>query len=419
MKKHMTVRRGSRDERSPVREHWTAQAPGTSDEAIAGSMLRAAASIKPFGPRELAEVGARLRSREHVRPRHLAWQLVIVIGLMLAGGALYAAVSHVLRVSRSPSPDRTPGATTPEKTLSRKTAKRTPVDPIRPPAEVAPPASASLPSIELSEPSPEASPELPAPAPAPAPRRQVVSLEEKKPGMPKPTEAPSLVQPEPASILRPALEPVPALQPEPVPQAPTRPSPSAMGAFAQAPSGASPPAMPSSPPTPTGPSALAKESRLLSRAIFKLRQEGEAEQALALLDQLRSEFGPQSTLAPEANATRLEALLRLQRHTQALALLDSQTLTTTGVGREMLVARAELRAEKGRQTAARQDFDLVLAAGGSPDTVTERALYGRAVCRGKAGDWQGARRDLERYLATFPNGRFVDKTRAMLNQDLR
>jgi hypothetical protein len=405
MKKHMTVRHGSMDERSPIRERWTARAPGTSDEAIAGAMLRSAASVRPFGSRELAEVGARLRSREHVRPRHLAWQLVIVISLMLAGGALYAAVSHVLRITRGPTPVRDlPGATAPDKTISRHTANRASLGTVPPPVQVALPTPGLMPSTEPS-------PVLP--APAPATRRQVVLREEPKLEMPKSAVSPSLLKPEP--LLR--AEPV--LEPEPIPQAPTGPSVLAKESVPQAPTGPSALVKESVPHTPTGPSALVKESRLLSRAIFKLRQEGEAEQALAILDELRSEFGPQSTLAPEANATRIEALLRLGRHTQALALLDAQTLTTKGVGREMLVARAELRADKGSRTAALHDFDLLLAAGGTPDAVTERALYGRAVCRGKSGDWEGARRDLELYLTRFPNGRFMDKTRAMLNQDLR
>jgi tetratricopeptide (TPR) repeat protein len=161
---------------------------------------------------------------------------------------------------------------------------------------------------------------------------------------------------------------------------------------------------------------LAKESRLLARAIAKLRQEDDAEQALAVLDQYRSEFGAIGALLPEANATRIEALLRLGRHSQALALLDAETPATTGVGREMLVARAELRANRGRRVSALHDFDLLLRADSPADAVTERALYGRAVCRGELGNWDEARKDSERYLAMFPHGRFADKARVALNR---
>jgi hypothetical protein len=133
-----------------------------------------------------------------------------------------------------------------------------------------------------------------------------------------------------------------------------------------------------------------------------------------MLDQHRARFGAKGALEPEAKVTRIEALLRLGRHDQALGLLDAQVLTAAGVGREMLVARAELRAEKGRCGSALNDFNLLLAAEAPPDLVTERALYGRATCRAQQGDWAGARSDLEHYLARFPKGRFADQALAAM-----
>jgi TolA-binding protein len=162
-----------------------------------------------------------------------------------------------------------------------------------------------------------------------------------------------------------------------------------------------------------GPSRLARESRLLASAIAKLRQDGQPEQALAILDQHRSEFDA-GVLAPEANATRIEALLRLGRNGQALALLDGQRLSAQGLGREMLIARAELRADKGRTSAAFHDFDLIVSTSVQTDAIAERALYGRATCRAKSGDWDGARDDFKKYINTFPQGRFAREARSAL-----
>ena len=91
------------DERSPIRERWTALDPGQSDEALAGSLLRSAAAVPPLGAREISEVSARLRSKERFRPRPLALQLAIALVLILFGSALSAGVSHVLRVRSTPA----------------------------------------------------------------------------------------------------------------------------------------------------------------------------------------------------------------------------------------------------------------------------------------------------------------------------
>jgi TolA-binding protein len=174
---------------------------------------------------------------------------------------------------------------------------------------------------------------------------------------------------------------------------------------------------PPAPPAPPArePSRLARESRWLASAIAKLRQEGAPEQALAILDQHQSELDS-GALAGEANATRLEALLRLGRNAQALVLLDGQTLSARGLEREMLVARAELRADKNRTSAALRDFDLILSSPGRADGISERALYGRAGARAKNGDQAGARADFAQYLNAFPSGRFAAQARSALSQ---
>jgi hypothetical protein len=354
MKQHTTKQA---NERTPIRERWLAQASGSSDEAQAGSLLRAAAAAKPFGAREISEVGARLRGKERYRPRPLAWQLAIAAALVLFGSALSASVSRVLHITSARAPEQSVTAPTsqPARHASRGTAR----------AASPAPAPATIPE--------------PAPVAAPVTDRPVVPRAVRSLAMREATRPEKLELDRPASPLE--LEPAP-------------------------------------PPVP-GVSALAKESRLLARALAELRQDGDADQALALLDEHRHEFGAHAALAPEANATRIEALLRLGRHTQALALLDAMALATTGVGREMLVARAELRADKGRRTAALHDFDLLLFTGGKADSVTERALYGRATCRARMSNGAGARRDLETYLATFPEGRFAHEARAALERNLR
>lgn len=344
-----TDRRTQVDKRTPIRERWTAKPPGASDEAVAGAMLRSAAVVRPFGANEMAEVGARLRSKERFRPRPLALQLAIAASLVLFGGVLSAAVSHVLR---APSHDKrdlpvAPPASKPVRHASLGSSRS---------------ALVISPALAAAEPLPE---------PAPPATRPVVMRPNRAVAMRERTEAVA-----PAPVIEPPLAPPPA----------------------------------------AGPSSLAQESRILARAIAELRQEGDAEQALAILDQHRAEFGASGVLTPEANATRIEALLQLGRHVQALALLDAQFLSATGVGREMLVARAELRADRGRRASALHDFDLLLRAEAPADFVTERALYGRAVCRGKAGNWEEARKDFERYLATFPDGKFADKARAAMNR---
>jgi len=322
------------DERTPIRDRWSARPSGDSDEALAGALLRSAAVVPPFPAKNLAEVAARLRSRERHLPRTWAWQVAVAVGLLLFGGALYAAVLHILRGPSVVSP----------------------------------------------------SPALPVSMPASGPvRRRHVGV---------------------APALAPANSPVP----EPPPVAGGGES---GGKLESVPGKA----LLEPPPAPlANPSALAQESRLLAGAIHKLRQERNPGRALAMLDQHRARFGANGALEPDAKETRIEALLRLGRHDQALGLLDAQTLTAAGVGREMLVARAELRAEKGRCGAALNDFNLLLAAETPPDLVTERALYGRATCRAQQSDWTGARSDLEHYLARFPKGRFVDQARTAVGR---
>ncbi len=342
------------DEQTPIRERWTAQPPGSGDEEIAGALLRVAAEPRPIGEKKLAEIHARLRSNARARSRAYARPTRPLLRQVLVATGLVllggTLSASVLHVLHTASLRAADSA-----------------------------ARASLPkgkpngrSFANAEQAAETA--VPAETPDPVPEAQAV------------------VDP-PRAPRRDAVRETRGLR------ATAQDSLTPKRALALAP--------------PSGSSQLAQESRLLASAISKLRRDGEPEQALAVLDRLGAEFGS-GALAQEATATRIEALLRLGRNAQALELLDGQTLSGKGVGREMLVARAELRADKGRYSTALRDFDQLLSVRGQTDSVTERARYGRATCRAKIGDWDGARGDFQQYLDDFPQGRFADHARAAL-----
>jgi hypothetical protein len=233
-----------------------------------------------------------------------------------------------------------------------------------------------------------------APAPAAPPRRS-------------PAAAPA-----PAPTPAPAIEPVPVPAPEPAPR-PRRRAPTEQAAAEPAPPSA---ALPPPAAEPAPPSALAAESQLLELALRKLRSEHDPQGALALLDQHRARFAATGALGPEARLARIEALVQMRRHREALALLEPLALAPSGGERELLATRAELRSAAGRCADAIADFDTLLAGGGAADPISERALFGRAACRALRADDAGARADLESYLARFPEGRFAAPARAALRR---
>jgi hypothetical protein len=151
-------------------------------------------------------------------------------------------------------------------------------------------------------------------------------------------------------------------------------------------------------------------ARWLAEALHSLRTDHAPGAALALLDSHSAEL-TQSTFVHEAMVLRVEALLDLKRSGEALALLDSKSLSNVAASRTLLLTRAELRAAAGRCAESLADFDLLLARAQRPD---EPALYGRAVCRSRMGDKLGAQADFEFYRREFPKGahiRDVEKQR--------
>jgi TolA-binding protein len=417
----------SKEEQVSIPQRWTGQTGGSEDEATAGALLRSVALQPPMGEKKLAEVHVRLReslrkpSRVAVRPTtRLLRQLAFAAGFALFGGALSASMMHVILRAPQPGPEpaandgnrkparrqagpRSHSAEAPLPTQATEALPGTP-SPLLPPV-------AAPPTVPAAQPPATARPSISAHR-LPAASRLLATRE--KPSLPSPT--PTVAPVEAARPLPPPIAPAPRLAP---PEQPGTAVSQPLGLPIPFPPAA--PAAPTrtvAPPVATTPAAqpvaqLARESRLLASAIAQLRQHHDPEGALSILDRHRAEFGTGS-LGPEANATRIEALLRLRRNAQALALLDAQALSAQGVDREMLVARAELRAQAGRHSEAVRDFGLLLSGSSTRDAISERALYGRATSRAKNGDWDGARRDFERYLTEFPQGRFLREARSAL-----
>ena len=353
------------DEQTPVRKRWAAQEPGQSVEKITGELFRLAAETPEISDQELAAIHTQLREKVRARSgtpfrsRHAFLRPVFITGvvLLLGGGVIASALPGLLRKPpriESPTPPAQPKNDIPKL-------------PAIPEAEDPTRSASAQPQVEAMAPAPESAPIMEPPSVTPPARTAHAVAERERPGR----------------------------------------SRAQLGTATE-----------SSPEPTSARSALARESQLLGSAIAKLRRDGDAEQALVLLDQYRAEF-PAPALGQEAAATRIEALLRLGRNGPALALLDAQSLSARGVDREMLVARAELRASKDRCPAAIRDFDQLLAVRGQSDPVAERALFGRAGCRAKSGDVEGARGDYQQYIKAFPQGRFASQARAALGNGSR
>ncbi len=226
----------------------------------------------------------------------------------------------------------------------------------------------------------------------------------------------------------------PASQSQPIVTSPPQPSPSERKSAAppvmaapQTDALEEPPALAPLPPTVGKRPRVAQSQRpakvddrdsevaLLSRAFRALQVQGNAEAALHALDRY-SDRHPKGTLAPEALATRINALVTLRRHDDALALLQAWQPRHLNE-RALATTRGELQARQNTCSGAVQDFDFVLETSQS-DALSERALQGRAHCRAKLGNISGAREDLESYLRMFPHGRFVKETNKALSGGL-
>lgn len=158
---------------------------------------------------------------------------------------------------------------------------------------------------------------------------------------------------------------------------------------------------------------LMRETFLVRGALARLRA-GDAQGTLATLDAYEREFH-KGALSREAHLVRVDALLAARRPDEALRVLERLRLSDLPRRRELQLKRAELRSESGRCADALADFTAVLAEGGTP-SISERALFGRAVCRVRMGDAIGARKDAETYLQKHPSGRFANEARRLSSQ---
>jgi hypothetical protein len=417
---------------------WKKPAEGEIRERYLGEiapLLEAARPVETLSPDEKRRVRKRilrtLFGARHVGLRRLL-PVLVALALLVFGGAAFATAQ---RLGLLPRLGGEPGDAAPVKSaVPRRKGSRGPsgARPGAGPDEIsaaslpAPPATA-LPAVPdpLLAPSPDtvwvwASPGAPAPS-VPATRTALA---------PATAAAAPRVPSRPGSLaMSSALSsPAPAFgRPAPItpappdePAAPVMPSPPVAAAPAPLPAPAVAPVMPAPPPTaaaqvapppatvPAAPVAkpASPDQALFGQALRKLRAENDPAAALASLREHGKAF-PRSPLAGERLALEVEALLALHREHDALALLDVMALDELPRSGERLVVRGELRAAAKRWPEAQADFDrALLRVSGSP-AWHERALWGRGVSRLRLGDRTGGLADLERYLGTYPRGRFA------------
>jgi hypothetical protein len=236
---------------------------------------------------------------------------------------------------------------------------------------------------------------------------------------PSPTPSPSLELSPPLPTPSPSLDPLPPTAPAraivPAPRGPSvseaKATPAVAGPSARA-IGLEPPPLEVAPAPPA-------EAALLAGAIRALRGAGEADVALALLDEHGARF-PNGAMTLEAGAVRIEALLKAGRTAAALAALDRFPLDDAPGRDEWQVVRGELRANAGRWREAETDFAAALTGrlDDARGDLAERALWARAGARARRGDAVGARADYMLYLERFAAGRFADQARSAVSPQM-
>ena len=344
-------------------------------------------------PESLRRVRARLMSavRTPVRVRRLP-RWAVTAFLLLVGGVAGASVTTLVIGAR----------TTPARVATHIASSSPGKARVRPRHDPQPPAQGQ--GLVVEEPAvdaPAVEPVAEMIAPVPTTPRRIAA---KATGL----SAASSLSLSPAP--RPSFPPPPSLSPPalPPPSLSLSPAPSP---FASAPAAPARRETPAAAPPPPPVEAIAAEANLLGAALRALRQDNSPARSLALLDRYAAQF-PAGALGAEATLARVDSLRRLGQDQPLRELLEERPITKMPRARELQVLRGELRLRAGHPREAAADFDAILLAGSGKDDLGARALYGRASCRSRLGDVEGARADLRLYLSRFPRGERAAALRA-------
>jgi hypothetical protein len=371
-------------------------------ERIAGQAVRDLPRPRPLSPTTLARISGGIDDRVPVEARRRRYAWVFMTAVFLLGAATAAGAQHLQTFRRwlmhvvtvAPEPADRPASS---RSVAKPRAVRA-APPASPggaaasPDHLPPPPAATSPSTTSSPPPASAPPsgaarDMPTDKPVPPASRPnlQLALVEKQAARPSPAAPPDMARGKPA-IGKPVAEPLPTV--------PT----GALGTLGKPqPDGVAKPQL-----SPTG-GESPQATYALGQAVRALRIEHAPAAALLILDRHAQELAG-NAFAREALLLRVEAMLALGRKTEVLRLLDDTPLTD-GASRSLLVMRGQLRAAADRCTEGVADFDRVLAGARQP---LKPALLGRALCRKKLGDREGARLDVERYRREFPDDHAVD-----------
>ncbi len=162
----------------------------------------------------------------------------------------------------------------------------------------------------------------------------------------------------------------------------------------------------------SAPDPLGSEAAVVSRVVALAGTDSRG--ALNLLADYWRDY-PRGALRGEAAVAEVSALQALGKGADALARLDGWARDAFhGMGQagdELSLTRLELMVSAGRCAEA---LPLLEVSASEGPRRFGRALLARAACKGKLGDSDGNRADLERYLRELPDGPRATQVRRAL-----